>query len=189
MEELGYTDDPGWFVDTRLGRVILSLLAAGAVYFLVVWNLPDSELRDQLRPGLATPIRTAGIAQDWGVFAPNPVSTSYRVVADIEFADGSSERYEFPGGDPWIGAYREFRWRKYQSRVRRDENRPRWKPTTDWIEAQYADGSVETISLVMRSKPVPEPGKNEVTEWEEEELFVARYEPDESDDADTEASG
>ncbi|NNE95855.1 MAG: hypothetical protein HKN24_07490 [Acidimicrobiales bacterium] len=175
MDQEGYTDDPGWFVDTRLGRVLLSGLAAACVYFLVVWNLPDSEIRDQLRPPLAPTVRAAGIGQDWGVFAPNPVSTSYRVEADVTFDDGTVERYQFPDGDPWVGAYREFRWRKYESRVRRDENRRRWKPTAEWIRRQYADDVVVGVDLIRLSRPVPEPGTGEQTEWTEESFYELRF--------------
>ncbi len=180
MNQDGYTDDPGWFVDTRLGRLILSLLGAACIYFLVVWNLPDSEIEDRLRPGLSPTVRTVGIAQDWGVFAPNPVSTSYRVEADVTLADGSVLRYQFPDGDPWIGAYREFRWRKYESRVRKDENRSRWKPTAEWIRRQYSDEVVVGVDLVRRSRPVPEPGTNEATEWEEEQFFTLRFPAEQS---------
>lgn len=175
MTEDGYTDDPGWFVDTRLGRLILSLLGAGCIFFLVVWNLPDSEIRDQLRPPLNPSVRTVGIAQDWGVFAPNPISTSYRVEADVTLRDGSVQRYQFPDGDPWIGAYREFRWRKYESRVRKDENRSRWKPTAEWIRTQYSDEVVAKIDLVRLSRPVPEPGSDEETRWEEEPFYTIRF--------------
>jgi hypothetical protein len=175
VTEDGYTDDPGWFVDTRLGRLVLSLLGAACIYFLVVWNLPDSEIRDQLRPPLNPSVRTAGIAQDWGVFAPNPVSTSYRVEADITFGDGSTERYQFPDGDPWVGAYREFRWRKYESRIRKDENRARWKPTAEWIKRQYPDEVVVGVDLVRLSRPVPEPGSGERTQWDEEQFFELRF--------------
>jgi hypothetical protein len=180
VDQEGYTDDPGWFVDTRLGRLLLSIVGAACIYFLVVWNLPDSEIRDQLRPPLSPPVRTIGIAQDWGVFAPNPVSTSYRVEADVTFADGSVQRYQFPDGDPWAGAYREFRWRKYESRVRKDDNRRRWKPTAEWIQRQFPDRTVVGVDLVRLSRPVPEPGTNEQTEWGEEEFYTLRFPADEA---------
>ena len=175
MDAEGYTDDPGWFVDTRLGRIIISLLSAGCIYFLVVWNLPDSEVRDQLRPGLAPIVRPIGITQDWGVFAPNPVSTSYRVEADVEMADGTVIRYMFPDGDPYVGAYREFRWRKYESRIRKDDNRRRWRPTVEWIRDQYFDGEVRSIDLLRLTRPVPEPGTDETSQWDEEQIFTLSF--------------
>ncbi len=175
MDAEGYTDDPGWFVDTRLGRMIISLIGIGFIYFLVIWNLPESAVRDELRPGLAPIIRPMGIAQDWGVFAPNPVSTSYRVEADVEMADGTVVRYMFPDGDPYLGAYREFRWRKYESRIRKDENRRRWRPTAEWIRDQFPDGEVRTIDLIRRTRPVPEPGTNETSQWDEESIFSVTF--------------
>ncbi len=187
MDQEGYTDDPGWFVDTRLGRLILSVLGALCIYFLIVWNLPDSEIRDQLRPPLSPAVRTIGIAQDWGVFAPNPVSTSYRVEADVTMKDGTVQRYQFPDGDPWVGAYREFRWRKFESRVRKDDNRRRWKPTAEWIRRQYGDQVVVGVELVRLSRAIPEPGKGEQTVWEEEEFFTIRF-PDGQDVSEEEAS-
>ncbi len=175
MDQEGYTDDPGWFVDTRLGRLVISLLGAACLFFLVVWNLPDSEIRDQLRPALAPSVRTIGIAQDWGVFAPNPVSTSYRVEADVTLEDGTIKRYQFPDGDPWVGAYREFRWRKYESRVRKDDNRSRWKPTAEWIRRQFDPEVVVGVELLRLSRPVPEPGTAEETAWEEEGFYTIKF--------------
>lgn len=168
-------EDPGWFVDTRLGRLILSVLAIAFMYFVVVWNLPDSGVRDLLRPPIQETVGVAGIGQDWGVFAPNPVSTSYRVEADVTFADGTVERYEFPHGDPFVGAYREFRWRKFESRVRRDENRRLLRPAALWIREQYSDRDVTQIVLYRRTRKVPEPGSDTVSVWEDEEMLSVPF--------------
>jgi hypothetical protein len=175
MQGEGYSEDPGWFLDTRLGRFSISLIALGFVAFLVIWNMPDSEIRDRLRPQINEAVWAIGIGQDWGVFAPNPVSISYRVEADVFFADGSVERYEFPDGDPLVGAYREFRWRKYESRVRRDENRSRWRPTALWVKEQYPDRLVSRVVLIRRTRDVPEPGSDEITKWEDEEMFEISF--------------
>lgn len=168
-------EDPGWFVDTRLGRFVLSVLVTAFVFFLVVWNMPDSHTRDELRPVIQRPVWALGISQDWGVFAPNPVSTSYRVEADVEMADGTTERYRFPDGEPFFGAYREFRWRKYESRIRRDEQRSRWRPTALWIRDRYPDRSPVSVTLIRLTRDVPEPGSGADTPWEEEELLTVHF--------------
>ena len=158
-----------------MGRVVLSLIAISFVYYLFVWNAPEGEVRDVLRDPIKETVWAAGIGQDWGVFAPNPVNTSYRVEADITFADGSIERYKFPDGEPVVGAYREFRWRKYESRIRRDDNRRYLRPTALWIREQYAEQDVVTVVLYRRTRRVPEPGSGQVREWEEEEIFSLRF--------------
>lgn len=177
-----YTDDPGWFVDTRLGRLLLSLLLGAFAYFVVVWNMPESHTRDELRPPIQEVVWAAGIAQNWGVFAPNPVSISYRVEADVELADGSVERYEFPDGEPFLGAYREFRWRKFESRIRRDEQRSRWRPTALWIRDQFDGQSPVSVTLIRRTRKVPEPGSGDVSPWEEEDIYTIHFAADEGTD-------
>ena len=60
------------------------------VYTLLVWNLPSSEIRSELRPGLRPVVNAMAIDQSWSVFAPNPTTVSIAVEADAhEIGAGS----------------------------------------------------------------------------------------------------
>ena len=64
---------------------------------------------------------------------------SLAVEADVYRRDGTVERYTFPHGDPVIGAYREYRWRKWERRVRLDRNDHLWDRTARWVADQYPE--------------------------------------------------
>ncbi len=162
----------GWFHDSRPGRLILTGVLAFLVYTLVVWNLPSSEVRSELRPGLRPVVNAMAIDQSWSVFAPNPTSVSIAVEADVYLADGEVIRHRFPHGDDLIGAYREYRWRKWERRVRLDRNDHLWRRTAEWVAAQYVDaGPVERVVLLRSFSDTPEPGSGDERIWETVEFF------------------
>lgn len=162
--------DLGWVAGHRVGQILLSAFLAFLVFTLIVWNLPKSEVRDQIRPSLRPFVNSAAIDQSWAVFAPNPTTVSLAVEADVYLADGSREHFKFPHGDDLIGAYREYRWRKWERRVRLDSNDHMWKRTAEWVAAQY-DADVERVVLVRFFSDTPEPGSGEERVWERAEFF------------------
>lgn len=164
----------GWFVGTSSGRVVTSVLLVLFVYSLVVWNLPASEARSKLRPGVRPVVHALGIDQNWGVFSPNPSTTSVAVEADVTFADGTIERYTFPDGGPLFGAYREYRWRKFERRVRLDDQRRLWRPAAEWIARQYGDREVVEVTLIRIFSKTPEPGSGRERRWESVDFFTLR---------------
>ena len=91
-------DEPGygWFHDSLPGRLVLTAVFAFLVYTLVVWNLPSSEIRGELRPGLRPVVNAVAIDQSWSVFAPNPTTISLAVEADVHLASGEVIRHRFP---------------------------------------------------------------------------------------------
>ncbi|MGI9600373.1 MAG: hypothetical protein ACR2QE_00690, partial [Acidimicrobiales bacterium] len=98
--------------------------------------------------------------QGWEVFAPNPSSTTIAVTADVTFADGTTTVYEFPDDEPVIGALREYRWRKWERRIRLEDNSGLWKPTADWIarELSQPDNIVVEVQLVRHWQRMEDPG-------------------------------
>lgn len=173
----------GRVAGTKLGRAALSILMACFCVFLVVWNLPSSEIRGAIRPGLRPVVEALALDQDWGVFAPNPTTVSIAVEADVELADGTVVHYEFPDGDPFIGAYREFRWRKFERLIRQDDSSGRyWRRTAEWIAARYADDDPVRVTLIRYFATTPEPdaeGDAAVKTWDSHEFFTLRF--DETD--------
>ena len=161
----------GLMAGTPVGRALLSVLLATATLTLVVWNVPEPfGLRDDLRPIVRPYVHALAIDQNWELFSPNPSVTSIEVVADVTLADGSTARYEFPGGEPVIGAYRQYHWRKYLRRLRLDDNRRLWAPAAAWVASGF-DEPVTEVVLVRRFAKTPEPGSNDRYEWTEVEFY------------------
>lgn len=131
----------------RLGRWVV----AGAVAVLASWitlpNLPAGPARSQLDSWWA-PATELGLVQDWAVFSPNPRSQSLDVRADVELASGEVLVWDVPEFDPVLGAYRQYRWKKWQERVRLDARADLWGPTVEWLRREYDDAV--RITLVRR---------------------------------------
>ena len=169
--------DLGWAAGTRAGRVVLSAMVGFLVFSLVVWNLPDSDLRARIRPTLRPAVNAMAIDQSWSVFAPNPTTLSLEVEADVHMTDGSVETYTFPEGDDFVGAYREYRWRKWKRRVRLDRNDQLWEPTARWVATQFPDGQVDRVVLIRRFSETPEPGVGRPQDLEDRGVLRPGAEP------------
>jgi hypothetical protein len=170
--------DLGWAAGTRIGRLFLSVLLGFLAVSLVIWNLPDSDLRAKLRPTLRPVVNSMAIDQSWSVFAPNPTTLSIAVEADVHLADGTVERYTFPAGDDFLGAYREYRWRKWERRVRLDINDHLWVQTARWVAMRFPEGQVDRVVLIRRFSETPEPGSGDERAWKTVEFFDLNLNPD-----------
>jgi hypothetical protein len=189
MEELEPDPDPepgsdppdlGWFVDSGPGRMILGTIVGFLAVTLVIWNLPDSEVRSELRPAVRPIVNAVAFDQSWSVFAPNPTTVSLAVEADVHLVDGTVDRYTFPHGDDVVGAYREYRWRKWERRVRLDRNDHLWAPTAAWVAGRYPDGEVTKVVLIRRFSDTPEPGSGDDRVWESVEFFTLQVDDPEA---------
>lgn len=94
-------------------------------------------------------IRVLGAEQSWGVFAPNPRSTSLALEARVTFADGSTARWELPQGSAVGPNLRFYRWRKWLERARSDDHRSLWEPTARWIASLYQDGDSPVVQVEL----------------------------------------
>lgn len=163
----------GWFAGTSSGRVVASIVLGLLTVAVVVWNLPSSALRSELRPGVRPVMHALALDQSWSVFAPDPTTTSIAVEAQVTLADGRVERFVFPEGDDFVGAYREYRWRKWERRVRLDDRSELWLPTAEWVARQF-DEPVMRVVLVRRFSETPEPGSGVERRWSSVEFFDHR---------------
>ena len=126
--------------------VIVTLLLAG-----VVTHLPgDSAVEDELGSSASYLVRMAAVESQWGVFAPNPRSTSLKIEGRVTFDDGSTAVWHLPEGARIGGNFRYYRWRKWLERVRSDDFRGLWEPTCQWIASLYddLDSPVASVQLV-----------------------------------------
>jgi hypothetical protein len=144
---------PGLGERIERSAVAQILIAAAIVLILVAQvatHLPDSAIRDEVGDDASYFTRLTGTEQQWGVFAPNPRSTSLRIEGRVTFEDGSTAVWHLPEG-PRVGAnLRYYRWRKWLERVRSNDYRSLWDPTARWIAGLYDDGPspVEKVELV-----------------------------------------
>lgn len=141
-------------------KAAVSVFIAVTVLSMVVVNMPESEIEDLLDRPVYIYTSLTGLHQNWGVFAPNPRSISLDMYATVEFADGSTARWDMPEWGPFVGSYRHYRWRKWMTNVRKDANEDElWEPTARWVAGRFADrGQVAEVSLVRRFRDVPKPG-------------------------------
>jgi len=164
--------EQGVMTATRTGRTILSVLLAVAVLTLVTWNVPKPfGVHDDLRPISQPWVHVLGLDQNWELFSPNPSTTSIEVVADVSLVDGTTVRYEFPDGDPFVGALRQYHWRKYLRRLRLDDQWRLWAPAAEWVAAQF-DRPTREVTLVRRFAPTPQVGSGDDAVWTEVEFFT-----------------
>ena len=161
----------GFWVERPWARAALSGVLTILVVVVVGWNLPRSvfgyEIRDDARQSLGPIVRRLAMDQGWEVFAPNPSTISIAVVADVTFEDGTTTRFEFPDGEPFVGAFREYRWRKWERRIRQEKNSGLWRGTADWIARELADpdNAVVEVQLVRRWSYTPDPNGDEDRVW------------------------
>lgn len=178
--------------ETRAGRRLLNVVAVLLLGAMLVSNLPDSELRDQLRLVERPITDVTGLSQNWALFAPNPRSTFLRLRAEIERADGTVEVWTPPVGDRLVGVYRTYRWRKWANGVVDPDASRLHRGAATYLQAQFTDPDAAPITEIRLFRGVhrqPRPGSGESgdrsPDFEEELLYraVASPGPDAEGDA------
>jgi hypothetical protein len=134
------------------GRLVLSVLVVLVLLGEVGTHLPASAIQRAVEPSAVQTVRLLASEQAWGVFAPNPRSTSLGLRAEVHFADGTSTVWELPTGTGPAANLRYYRWRKWLERVRADEYQNLWEPTARWIAGLYDSGPapVTRVDLIRR---------------------------------------
>ena len=135
------------------GQVVISILVVLVLLTEVATHLPSGSAVHQAVSKPANQlIRILAAEQAWGVFAPNPRSSSLAIEATVTFADGSTARWELPQGSAVGANLRYYRWRKWLERARSDSHRSLWEPTARWIASLYDDevSPVVRVALIRR---------------------------------------
>ncbi len=138
-----------------LGSAVGQTVVAVVVFVMAIWivgpNMPASPMRDTVDV-VWDPAIKAGFDQSWEVFSPNPREQSIQVVAVLTYDDGTTAEWTVPEFDPVIGTLRSYRWRKWQERVRLDDNQRYWETSAAWIaDHSRVDGEEPaTVRLVRR---------------------------------------
>lgn len=162
------------------GRALLSGLILFTLAAMLISNLPASELRRTGMKVFDPYLDASGLHQNWNLFAPDPRRATLQLEARIRFEDGSRTIWHPPVGDPFVGVYRTFRWRKWAGNVLSSSNKELLEPTADWIARMHAENGkvpVEVV-LVKRSYVAPPPGSGKPAKqpWRETVLLTVKYE-------------
>jgi len=144
-------------------RALLSGLLAFLVGSVLLWNLPESRGRALVLPIVKPLMLGLGLQQDWGLFSPDPPGGSVFVDVVVRRADGSDARITLPGSDPWLGALRDYRWRKWSRRMSEKRRQHLWNATARWFARKH--GPAQAVILHRRTSPTPEPGTGAARRW------------------------
>ena len=159
----------------RLSRTLLSALFAALVAAILVWNLPDSRFRRALLPAARPLVLGLGLQQHWEVFSPNPPGHSEYVDVVVRRQGGGDVRTTLPGSDPFLGALRDYRWRKWARRMSEDRRQQLWSSAAAWFARRH--GPAESVVLHRRASATPEPGA--ARRWKTFPFFELRLPPGE----------
>lgn len=161
------------FESSVVGRVLISVGVTVTLLALLVVIMPASHLRDVLIEPAARFVRATGLDQDWAVFAP-PRDFSLDVEARVDDADGTRTVLRSPNR-PGPASAIDYRWHKYEERLRLDDRAELWAPYARWVAAQAraAGRDPVRVTLVRRWAETFPPGPGPQREpWHEYAFFV-----------------
>ena len=92
----------------------------------MVWNVPNSPLRQRLVPAFEPYMLPLGLWQSWWMFAPDPMRVTAVLDAEVIDAHGMRHVYEFPrvAELPWWQKLPRFRHSKFTCNLMFEEYRP-----------------------------------------------------------------
>ncbi len=159
--------------ETPAGRTVISAALLFILLVFVSSNIPDSRIRFDLER-LVRPVRdSAGLDQNWSVFAPNPRRETWGIRGDILYDDGSTATWVIPDGDAFIGEYRFYRWKKYAEGMFQKDRRLAWPHLALWLVriADRPDRHPVRVQLTKHWFVLNPPGSKITRGEDHEELF------------------
>jgi hypothetical protein len=156
------------------GRGMLSTLIVFTLAAIAVVNLPNSYLRTKVLQGTGPYLNATGLDQNWLLFAPNPRGYSIAVSALVSLAGGRVEVWRPPMNGPLVGAYRDYRWRKWEENVADPANGAElWRPAALWAAGHVptAGRTVTKVRLIERFAAINPPGTTPSTGPEQQKTL------------------
>jgi len=101
---------------------------AGAALLIVAAGLRDVPGVRRLGQPLRPLAELVGLDQNWRIFAPEPRRASLQIEAVVLWSDGTQTVWKPPYLNRSLGAYRDYRWRKWLEHVSRDSEGQRLWP-------------------------------------------------------------
>ena len=77
-----------------LRRLVISAVILFHLVAITVWNMPASYLQSILRSDIYSYMTLTGLAQGWGMFAPEPGHINFYMAARITYANGQQRVWE-----------------------------------------------------------------------------------------------
>ncbi|HEU0317626.1 MAG TPA: hypothetical protein VFR49_09880, partial [Solirubrobacteraceae bacterium] len=81
--------------------------------------------------------------------APEPREASIDLRAVVRYDDGSTRTWRIPQDDPFIGTFRDYRWRKWMENLIADANQQLWRPAAIWIATQEARPGRRAVQVTL----------------------------------------
>ncbi|MGI8801747.1 MAG: hypothetical protein ACR2KV_06180 [Solirubrobacteraceae bacterium] len=162
------------------GRGVISAFVIVTVGLILAANLPASPLHDELIAPGQPYLNALGLDQSWSVFAPEPRRASLDLRADIRYDDGSRATWRIPHDDPFVGTFRDYRWRKWLEQVDAETNQQLWRPAAIWIAGQELRPGrrVVEVTLTRRVAPLQPPGVSpSQLPWQEKLFYTLHVAP------------
>jgi hypothetical protein len=143
------------------GRLAISAFLVVTLICVCITNLPDSLLRREVSTVTQPYLEATGLDQNWRVFAPNPRQTSLRMQARVTYQDGSEAIWRPPSGGDLVGAYWDYRWRKWLENVTQDAHRDvLWEPAARFVadEMRRSGRVPRRVTLIRQWQDLRRPG-------------------------------
>lgn len=168
---------------SSVGRTALSVLLVVILLAVGVSNLPNSHTRTTAMKVVSPVLNATSLGQGWGLFAPNPTRRTLRVLARIDYDDGTTGVWRTPSADPVIGEYRFYRWRQLSVDAQAGKyRRVLWESLARWVARQHDDAgrTPVRVTLVRRVARTPLPGSDDRLVWVEDPYFSLNLDGDEA---------
>jgi uncharacterized protein DUF5819 len=158
---------------SALGRVVISVLIVLVLVCVLTANLPRSELQHRLLSADHHMLYGLGLDQNWNLFAPDPRRQTIALEARIVYADGSREVWRPPSGGALVGAYWDYRWRKWYEQVTQSGTDAIWTDAARYVARTHAARRPVRVSLVSRWYDLPPPGHvSDAPVWHSRTFFT-----------------
>lgn len=133
---------------------MISAFLLATLTAVAVANLPESELkRTLLGPG-GPYLNATGLDQNWGVFAPDGRQSVLSLVASVRYSDGSTAAWHLPDAGPVLGAYWDYRWRKWAENLMTlgSEGAAIRTPAAVWVAREMTRPGKEPVQVTLATR-------------------------------------
>ncbi len=109
------------FERSPAGECLISVGVCVAVLIGIVWNLPNSHLRQRLVEPLQPIAESTGLQQKWSMYAPDPISVVETLEVNVEMAGGGVRTWTSERTHPAVSSLRWYHWQKLKEQLIRND--------------------------------------------------------------------
>ena len=146
---------------SRAGQIVLSLFIVVTLVAIGITDMPESLLRREASKVTDSYLKATGLEQRWRIFAPTQRPFSLRLEAQVRYDDGSIAIWRPPAGGDLIGAFWDYRWRKWFEHVANEDKRKAlWRPAAEFAARQLRrpGRTPRSVTLVLFRQELRPPG-------------------------------